>query len=78
MVKALDGKGWLMELSGTPDRVEVSNERVGHIVRITGTALIRHPTGDIRQPNGHNRHLGLVRSNDPTAIRFRNSYGRPL
>jgi hypothetical protein len=50
MVKAPDGKGWLMELSGTPDRVEVSYERVGGIVRITGTALIRHPTGDIRQP----------------------------
>lgn len=39
-----------MELSDTPDRVEVSYERVGGIVRITGTALIRHPTGDIRQP----------------------------
>jgi hypothetical protein len=50
MVKAPDDKGWLMELCGIPDRVEVSYERVGGIVRITGTALIRHPTGDIRQP----------------------------
>jgi hypothetical protein len=35
---------------GDPDRLEVTYERIGGLVRIAGTALMRHLVGDVRQP----------------------------
>jgi hypothetical protein len=49
MMRAADG-GCLMELAGGLNGPEVDYERVGGIARISGTAVLRHPLGDVRAP----------------------------
>lgn len=47
-----DGQGgWLIELAAPEGgRFGIEYERVGGIVRVRGTAVLRHARGDVRQP----------------------------
>jgi hypothetical protein len=50
VVPSVDG-GWLLELTRGPSgRFEISDERVGGIVRVEGQAVLRHPAGHVVQP----------------------------
>lgn len=50
VMRAPDG-GWTMELTtGVEGSIKVQYERAGGIVRLTGEAVVRHPTGGARHP----------------------------
>jgi hypothetical protein len=50
VVPSVEG-GWLLELRRRPGgRFEISDMRVGGIVRVEGQAVLRHPAGHVVQP----------------------------